>query len=56
MKGMIIENVNDFLSLMTLICIIGIPVCIALRKLYSLYQNYTDRRIERLMKEEDWHM
>lgn len=56
MNGLIVENVNDILSLLTLGCIIGIPVFYGIRKLYSVYLDYTDRRIERLMKEEDWHM
>ena len=56
MNGLIVENVNDILSLLTLGCTIGIPVFYAIRKIYSLYQEFTDRRIESLMKEEDWHM
>lgn len=55
-KGMMIENVNDLLSLLTLFGIVGVPVFLALRKLYSSYQSFSERRIERLMKEEDWHM
>ncbi|MBQ9986975.1 MAG: hypothetical protein IJP28_01215 [Erysipelotrichales bacterium] len=56
MKGMLVESVNDILSLFTLGCIVGIPVFYFFRSIYSAYVSYSEKRFQRLMKEEDWHM
>lgn len=53
---MLIENVNDILAFITLACFIVIPLYFILKKGIAVYRNMMDRRIQRLMKEDDWHM
>lgn len=53
---MIIENVNDILSILTLALVIIIPLYFALGKISNYVRNFNERRIQKLMKEDDWHM
>lgn len=53
---MAMENVNDFLSLLTILLFIVIPLYYIGRYFYNWFQRMNNKRYERLMKEDDWHM
>lgn len=53
---MIIENVNDILSIAALFLILIIPAYFVIIKAAALWRGFNERRIQRLMKEDDWHM
>lgn len=53
---MALENVNDILSLFTILVIICVPLYFIGQQALLWYENITNKRIERMMNEDDWHM
>ncbi len=53
---MIIENVNDILSILTLALVIIIPMYFIVVKIATYWSAFNEQRIQNLMKEDDWHM
>ena len=50
------ESVNDILSLLTILLFILIPLYYLGKRAYAWIEKMSNKRYERLMKEEDWHM
>ena len=53
---MIVQNVNDILSILTLLLVILIPLYFMIVKITTYWTAFNERRIQNLMKEDDWHM
>ena len=53
---MAMDNINDFLSLATILLIIAIPLYYIGNILYLKVTAINERRIEKMMEEDDWHM
>ena len=53
---MAMESVNDILSLLTISLFVLIPLYYLGQRAYLWLEKMSNKRYERLMKEDDWHM
>ncbi len=53
---MAIDNMNDILSLATILVCVLVPLYYFIKVMYEAIQKLNAKRYEKLMKEDDWHM